>query len=206
MKAAELGVEIAARATRPSLNASGGISVNQDGDESANLGISLSGPIYQGGAISSRLRQAQARRDQARAQLYTAGFQVDQEVGNAYANLAVAVARINASRQEVQAAELALRGVREELQLGARTTLDVLDQEQDVLDARTNLVSAEVDRIVAAYQVLDAIGLMTAENLRLNVPIYDPAAYYNSVIDAPRGSVSKQGAALDRVLRSLGKE
>ena len=206
VKAAELGVEIASRATRPSINASGGISVNQDGDESANIGISLSGPIYQGGAISSRLRQAHARRDQARAQLYTAGLQIDQEVGNAYANLAVAVARINASRQEVQAAELALRGVREELQLGARTTLDVLDQEQDVLDARTNLVSAEVDRIVAAYQVLDAIGLMTAENLRLNVPIYDPAAYYNSVIDAPRGGVSKQGAALDRVLRSLGKE
>jgi outer membrane protein len=166
----------------------------------------LSGRIYQGGAISSQLRQAQARRDQARSQLYTAGLQVDQQVGNAYANLAVAIASIDASRQQVSAAELALRGTREELQLGARTTLDVLDQEQEVLDARTNLVSAEVDRIVAAYQVLDSIGLMTAENLRLNVPIYDPAAYYNAVSNAPRGQVSKQGQALDRVLRSIGKQ
>ena len=206
VKAAELGVQIASRAMRPSLNANGRLSVNDDGDESASIGLELSGRIYQGGAISSQLRQAQARRDQARSQLYTAGLQVDQQVGNAYANLAVAIASIDASRQQVSAAELALRGTREELQLGARTTLDVLDQEQEVLDARTNLVSAEVDRIVAAYQVLDSIGLMTAENLRLNVPIYDPAAYYNAVSNAPRGQVSKQGQALDRVLRSIGKQ
>lgn len=206
VKAAELGVQIASRAMRPSLNANGRLSVNDDGDESASIGLELSGRIYQGGAISSQLRQAQARRDEARSQLYTAGLQVDQQVGNAYANLAVAIASIDASRQQVSAAELALRGTREELQLGARTTLDVLDQEQEVLDARTNLVSAEVDRIVAAYQVLDSIGLMTAENLRLNVPIYDPAAYYNAVSNAPRGQVSKQGQALDRVLRSIGKQ
>lgn len=206
VKAAELGVEVAARGMRPSLNASGNLSVDEDGNDAASVGVSLSGRLYQGGAISSQLRQAQARRDQARAQLYTAGLQVDQQVGNAYANLAVAIASIDASTRQVSAAELALRGTREELQLGARTTLDVLDQEQDVLDARTNLASAGVDRIVAAYQVLDAMGLMTAENLRLNVPIYDPAAYYNSVKDAPRGQVSKRGQALDRVMRSLGKE
>lgn len=206
VKAAELAVEIASRAMRPTLNASGDISVDDDGNDSASLGLALRGTLYQGGAISSRLRQAQAQRDQARSQLYTTGLRVDQEVGNAYANLAVATASIEASAQQVRAAELALRGTREELQLGARTTLDVLDQEQEVLDARTNLVSAQVDRIVAAYQVLDATGLMTAENLRLNVPIYDPAAYYNAVSNAPRGLVSKQGEALDRVMRSLGKE
>jgi len=206
VKAAELGVQIASRAMRPTLNAKGRLPLSDNESESANIGLELSGLIYQGGAISSQLRQAQARRDQARSQLYTAVLQVDQQVGNAYANLAVAIASIDASRQQVSAAELALRGTREELQLGARTTLDVLDQEQEVLDARTNLVSAEVDRIVAAYQVLDSIGLMTAENLRLNVPIYDPAAYYNAVRNAPRGQVSKQGQALDRVLRSIGKQ
>ena len=206
VKAAELGVEVASRGMRPSLNANGNLSVDEDGNDAASVGISLSGRLYQGGAISSQKRQAQARRDQVRAQLYTAGLQVDQQVGNAYASLAVAVASIDASTRQVRAAELALRGTREELQLGARTTLDVLDQEQDVLDARTNLASAGVDRIIAAYQVLDAMGLMTAENLRLNVPIYDPAAYYNSVKDAPRGQVSKRGQALDRVMRSLGKE
>ncbi|MBT8389996.1 MAG: TolC family protein, partial [Altererythrobacter sp.] len=206
VKAAELGVQVASRAMQPSLSANGNLSVDEDGNDAASVGLSLSGRIYQGGAISSQLRQAQARRDQVRAQLYTAGLQVDQQVGNAYASLAVATASIDASTRQVRAAELALRGTREELQLGARTTLDVLDQEQDVLDARTNLASAGVDRIVAAYQVLDAMGLMTAENLRLNVPIYDPAAYYNAVKDAPRGQVSKRGQALDRVMRSLGKE
>lgn len=206
VKVSELAVAIAARGMRPTLNASADVSVNDSGNESASLGLSLSGRLYQGGAISSQLRKAQANRDATRSQLYTAGLLVDQEVGNAYANLAVAIASIDASQRQVRAAELALRGTREELQLGARTTLDVLDQEQEVLDARTNLVSAQVDRIVAAYQVLDAMGLMTAENLRLNVPIYDPAAYYNAVSNAPRGQVSKQGQALDRVMRSLGKQ
>ncbi len=206
VKVSELAVAIASRAMRPTLNASGDVSIDDDGDDSASVGLALRGTLYQGGAISSQLRKAQANRDAARAQLYTAGLLVDQEVGNAYTTLAVAIASIDASTRQVRAAELALRGTREELQLGARTTLDVLDQEQEVLDARTNLVSAEVDRISAAYQVLDAMGLMTAENLRLNVPIYDPAAYYNAVSDAPRGQVSKQGQALDRVLRSLGKE
>jgi outer membrane protein len=206
VKASELLVEQAARAMQPSINASGSVSVDDDGDDATSLGISLGGPIYQGGAISSRLRQARARRDQNRALLYTTGLLVDQQVGNAYANLAVAVASIDSSDRQVGAAELALRGVREEFQLGARTTLDVLDQEQEVLDARTNRVSAEVDRYVAVYEVLDSMGILTAEHLRLNVPIYDPAAYYNSVKDAPRGQVSKQTRQLDRVLRALGKE
>lgn len=206
VKATELLVEQAARAMQPSLNASGSISLDDDGDDATSLGLSLSGPIYQGGAIPSRLRQARAGRDQARALLYTIGLLVDQQVGNAYANLAVAVASIDATDRQVRAAELALRGVREEFQLGARTTLDVLDQEQEVLDARTNRVSAEVDRYIAVYEVLDSMGILTAEHLQLNVPIYDPAAYYNSVKDAPRGQVSKQSRQLERVLRALGKE
>ena len=206
VKASELLVEQAARAMQPSLNASGSVSVDDDGDEATSLGILLTGPIYQGGAIPSRLRQARAGRDQARALLYTTGLLVDQQVGNAYANLAVAVASIDSSERQVRAAELALRGVREEFQLGARTTLDVLDQEQEVLDARTNRVSSRFDRQLAFYEVLDSMGILTAEHLRLNVPIYDPAAYYNSVKDAPRGQVSKQSRQLERVLRALGKE
>ena len=206
VKATELLVEQARMARRPSLSASGSVSVDDMGDDRSSLSLSLSGPIYQGGAIPSRARQLQAQRDQVRAQLYTTGLSVDQEVGNAYANLAVAVASITASRQEVTAAELALAGVREELQLGARTTLEVLDQEQEVLDARTNLVAAEVDRVLAAYTILDATGDLTAEKLGLNVPIYDPAAYYNAVKDAPLTVKSVQGDKLDRVLKSIGKD
>lgn len=206
VRAVELLVEQAARAIRPSLNASGSVGVDDNGDDTRRLGLTLSGPIYQGGQIAARKRQAQAQRDQVRAQLYTTGLLVDQQVGNAYANLAVAIASIDASDREVRAAQLALEGVREELQLGARTTLEVLDQEQELLDAQTNRVSAEVDRYLAVYEVLDAIGLLTADHLGLNVPIYDPAAYYNAVKDAPRRDVSPQSEALERIMKSLGKQ
>ncbi|NND41086.1 MAG: TolC family protein, partial [Silicimonas sp.] len=206
VKAVELIAEQAARGMYPSLNASGRAAIDDDGDDSLSLGLDLSGPIYQGGAIASAVRKAQAQKDQGRAQLYTTGLLVDQQVGNAYANLAVAIASIDASNRQVRAAQLALEGVREELQLGARTTLDVLDREQELLDAQTDLVSAQVDRYTAVYQVLDAMGLLTAERLGLNVPIYDPSAYYNAVKDAPGFGVSREGQRLDRVLKSIGKE
>ncbi|MEM7752210.1 MAG: TolC family outer membrane protein [Pseudomonadota bacterium] len=204
--AAELNVEVAKRGLLPRLSGSASVGFDDDGDDSSSIGITLSGPIYQGGALTSSVRRAQAFRDQTRAQLYTSGLQVDQEVGNAYANLAVAVASIDASTRQVEASNLALEGVREEFQLGARTTLDVLDQEQELLDAQTNLVSATVDRQIAVYQVLDAMGRLSAQRLGLNVPIYDPAAYYNAVKDAPTVNVSPEGKRLDRVLRSIGKE
>ncbi|WP_413718297.1 TolC family outer membrane protein [Silicimonas sp. MF1-12-2] len=206
VKATELVAERAARGVYPSLNASGRVGIDDDGDDSLSLGLDLTGPLYQGGAITSTVRKAQAQKDQVRAQLYTTGLLVDQQVGNAYANLAVATASIDASDRQVRAAQLALEGVREELQLGARTTLEVLDQEQELLDAQTNRVAAQVDRYLAVYEVLDSMGLLTAERLGLNVPIYDPAAYYNAVKDAPGHLVSPEGRKLDRVLRAIGKE
>lgn len=206
VKAAELSVLRAAQAIYPTVDATGRVSVDDDGDDSTSIGLQLSGPIYQGGAIASGARKAKAVRDQVRAQLYTAGLLVDQQVGNAYANLAVAVASIDASDRQVRAAQLALEGVREELQLGARTTLEVLDQEQELLDAQTSRVSAEVDRHIAVYQVLDSMGLLTAEQLGLNVPIYDPAAYYNAVKDGPTHDVSPQGKKLDSLFRAIGRE
>jgi outer membrane protein len=206
VKAAELGVLQAAQRIYPTVDATGRLSVDDDGDDSTSVGVQLSGPIYQGGAIASGTRKAKAIRDQVRAQLYTAGLLVDQQVGNAYANLAVAVASIDASNRQVTAAQLALEGVREELQLGARTTLEVLDQEQELLDAQTSRVSAEVDRHIAVYQVLDAMGLLTAERLGLNVPIYDPAAYYNAVKDGPTHDVSPQGKKLDSLFRAIGRQ
>ena len=95
--------------------------------------------------------------------------------------------------------------MREEATLGARTTLDVLNAEQELLDARSTLISADVDVAIAAYQVLSAIGQLTAKDLNLNVQTYDPAAYYNLVKDAPV-PLSRQGQQLDRVLKSLGRQ
>ena len=167
--------------------------------------MSVRGPIYQGGLLSSLKRQAMAQRDAARGNLHVVRHRVMQDVGNAYAILRAAQATQTASREQVRAADVAFRGVREEAKLGARTTLDVLDSEQELLNAKANLISAEADVYIAAYEVLAAMGQLTAKDLRLDVQTYDPAAYYNLVKDAPV-PISPQGEKLDRVLRALSKD
>ncbi|MEM9579599.1 MAG: transporter, partial [Pseudomonadota bacterium] len=97
----------------------------------------------------------------------------------------------------------AFRGAREEASVGSRTTLDVLNAEQELRDAEAGLISVQTDEFIAAYQALAAMGLLTAKHLNLPVQHYDPAAYYNLVKDAP--TRSQQGDKLDRVLRALGK-
>jgi len=81
----------------------------------------------------------------------------------------------------VRATDIALEGVRQEQSVGARTVLDVLDAEQESLNAKVNLVTAQTNLVIARYQVLQAIGRMNAKDLALNVPLYDPAQHYNDV-------------------------
>jgi outer membrane protein len=95
--------------------------------------------------------------------------------------------------------------VREEAKLGARTTLDVLNAEQELLDAQANRITAASNQYGAAYALLAAMGQLTAQDLRLQVQVYDPNAYYNQVQSAP-SSISRQGRQLDQVLKSLGRE
>ncbi len=201
--ATELALQAAEAAMRPSLSLSGSVSFDDEFDRSESLGLELSGPIYQGGALSSSVRRLAAQRDAARASLHIAQQNVALGVGNAYANLRVAAASLEAFERQIAAARIAFEGVREEAELGARTTLDVLDAEQELLDAEANRVSALSDRLVARYAVLEATGLLTAEHLGLPVQRYDPAAYYELVKSAP-AAMSAQGRALDRVLDSIG--
>lgn len=178
---------------------------DDDYSRTGSVGIEVRGPIYQGGLLSSVKRQAMARRDSVRGDLHVVRHRVMQDVGNAYANLQAARATQQSSSEQVRAAQVAFRGVREEAKLGARTTLDVLDAEQELLNARANLISAEADVYIAAYTVLASIGQLTAKDLRLDVQTYDPSAYYNLVKDAPV-PISPQGEKLERVLRALGKD
>lgn len=208
--AAELNMNAAAAAKKPTVNLVGRLGAGEEvyGDDfnrTGSVGVQITGPIYQGGALTATKRKAQAQRDGLRARLHIVRHQVMQDVGNAYAQLRASRAGVAASQQEVRAARVAFRGVREEAKLGARTTLDVLDAEQDLLDAEANLISAEADVLIASYAVLASIGELTAKDLRLNVQTYDPEAYYNLVKDAPIEG-SKQGKQLDRVLKALGKE
>lgn len=207
--AAELNIQVAAAAMKPQLNLIGRVGATDDLSGSdlsrtGSFGVELRGPIYQGGRLSAAKRQAMAQRDAQRGALHLAGLQVTQDVGDAYANLRAARASRAASREEVRAATVAFDGVREEAKLGARTTLDVLDAEQNLLNAKANLISANADVVIAAYSVLSSIGELTAKDLNLGVQTYDPSAYYNLVKTAPV-DMSPQGKKLDRVLRAIGK-
>lgn len=172
--------------------------------QSLTLGLEYARPIYSGGALPSAHRQAIARRDAARSGLHQTVAQVLQNVARSWSGMEVAAARIEASERQIRAAQTAYDGVREEASLGARTTLEVLNAEQELADARAALVQGQAGLQLAAYSVLEAMGLLTVENLNLGIPTYDPEAYFNMVRDAP--ARSPQGEALDRVLQSLGRE
>ena len=203
--AAELNIQRGEAALRPNLSLDTSVGVNQEFDESAQIGLTLGGPIYSGGAISSQVRQLQANRDAARAGLHITRIAIEQQVGNAFAALQVSRASARASELQISAARTAFEGVREEATLGARTTLDVLNAEQELLDAQANRIAAQVDEVIASYAVLSSMGLLTADHLRLPVQQYDVNAYYNLVQSAPTAR-SSQGQALDRVLEALGRE
>src|SRR5690606_38913251 len=89
-------------------------------------------------------------------------------------------AAITSFRAQDAAAAVALEGVQQEALVGSRTVLDVLDTQQDLLDAQVSLVSAQRDEVVAAYQVLNAVGLLTARALGLPVQVYDPEPDYQA--------------------------
>ena len=201
--AAELAVKASQLAYRPRLEAGAGLSnVDLDGEVTRSLSLTVSGPIYSGGAIASASRSAIAQRDATRARLHVAGLEAEQTVRNAFVVLEVARSTGEATDRQIEAAGVAFRGVREEASLGARTTLDVLNAEQELLDARVSRISTQIDEQIASYSLLAAMGKLTATALDLGVKTYDPSEYYNLVKSAPRAK-SKQGAALDRVLKGL---
>ncbi|MCA3446057.1 MAG: TolC family outer membrane protein [Rhodobacter sp.] len=203
VKAAELTVARARANLKPTLSATASLSVDQDGLQENGFGLSLRQTIYSGGALSSALRQSIANREARFAGLQQRGVEVAENVGTVWSNLDVADASITATEQQIAAAQIAFDGVREEASLGARTTLDVLDAEQDLLDARASRLTAEAQRYVGIYQLLSSMGLLTVDHLELGIPTYDPAAYYNAVRRAP---TSIQGQKLDRIMKSAGND
>ncbi|WGH78930.1 TolC family outer membrane protein [Jannaschia ovalis] len=196
----------AAEADRlPTINL--GANVSYGRPDTLTSGVSITGnvPIYNGGRLSALNRRAIALAQASRAELAQTGRIITDGVGRAWAGLQIAQAQIIATREAVRAAQVAFDGFREEASLGARTTLDVLDAEQDLLDSRVDQLQAESDAQVAVYRVLAAMGLLTTEHLGLSVERYDPTVYYNLVSNAPAISPSQQGGRLDSVLRRFGR-
>jgi len=205
VSAADLNVARARAAMGPNASLGASYSLIDESPASTSANLTINVPIYAGGQLRSAARQSRARADASRAALLQSVVVVKQGVGNAWARMAVAAATTEASRLQVSAAQIAYNGVREEARLGARTTLDVLNAEQELLDARSNLISAETQQYVSVYSLMAAMGLLTVEHLRLGIVTYDPAAYYNAATEHPLRTISPQGQSLDRVLKYLGK-
>jgi outer membrane protein len=142
----------------------------------------ISIPIFPGGdAVYPRIRQAKERYGQARIEVDVNRDQVRAAVVSAWAQAEAAVGAISAAHEGITAAEVALSGVQEEQKVGQRTTLDVLDAQQVLLQARETLVLAERAQIVAYFAVLSAMGRLTAEALSLPTEPYDPTHHYRAV-------------------------
>jgi len=158
------------------------LGVENDSVSDASVGLQITIPFYSGGANYSNVREAQAQVEGRTADITAALRDTAQQVGVAWSDLDVARATITASQLEVRAAQIAFEGVQEEAKVGARTTLDVLDAEQELLDARGTLVTARRDEYVAAYNLLFSIGKLTAQHLGLELePIDSTAGYYQAV-------------------------
>jgi len=144
----------------------------------------LTVPIYQGGAEFSAIRQSKETLGQQRLNLDINRDQVRATVAASWGQLDAAKAQIEATTAQVNAAEIALNGVREEARVGQRTTLDVLNAQQELVNARVALVTAQHDRVVASYTLLAAVGGLSMPHLGLNVLIYDPMVHYQQIRDA----------------------
>src|SRR5207344_1382703 len=151
---------------------------------SGTLAAQLTVPLYQGGAEYSTIRQAKETLGQRRLDLDTARDQVQAAVVQAWGQLESAKAQIIATQAQVTSAEVALNGVREEARVGQRTTLDVLNAQQTLVNARVALVTAQHDRVVASYSVLSTIGRLSPQVLNLATSTYDPSVHYQQVRDS----------------------
>jgi outer membrane protein len=141
----------------------------------------LTVPIYQGGQEYSRVRESKEILGQRRIEADVVRDQVRAAIVSAWGSLEGARALIEAAQAQVAAGDAALGGTREEARVGQRTTLDVLNAQQELLNGRVTLITAQRDRVVASYALLQAIGSLNASTLNLRVSRYDPSIHAGQV-------------------------
>jgi outer membrane protein len=150
-------------------------------------------PLYQGGAEYSLIRQSKETLAQQRLVLEQTRDQTRANVVTAWGQLVAGKAQVQSAQSQVTASEIALNGVREEAKAGQRTTLDVLNAQQALVNARVALVTAQHDRVVASYGVLNAIGRLSPQVLNLQTVTYDPSVHYQQVRDSWLGVRTPDG-------------
>lgn len=159
----------------------------------ASATANLTVPIYQGGAEYSLIRQSKETVAQQRLALEQTRDQTRANVVTAWGQLVAGKAQVQSAQSQVTASEIALNGVREEAKAGQRTTLDVLNAQQALVNARVALVTAQHDRVVASYSVLNTIGRLSPIVLNLNTTVYDPSVHYQQVRDSWAGVRTPDG-------------
>ncbi|MBE7637095.1 TolC family outer membrane protein [Sneathiella sp. P13V-1] len=171
----------------PTLTLNGSVSHSDDQSsenqwgEAGSISATLTVPLYQSGSVYSSVRQARQINSQRKIEIEAAIRQVREAVARSWEQLEAARAQITSTEEQVRANRIALEGVTQEAQVGSRTTLDVLDAEQELLNSQVNLVTARRNLMVAMYDVLAAIGSLSAEAQQLEVEYYDPQVNYNRV-------------------------
>ena len=197
--AAEFQVKIAQGALAPQIGVRASVSQRYDSrqsnDEALNASAvaSLTVPIYEGGQAYAATRQAKEQVGQAQLQADWIRDQVRAAVLSSWSALEAARAQIEAAQAQIDAAETALSGVREEARVGQRTTLDVLNAQQELLTARVNLIQAQRDRVVGSYSLVQAMGRLNSRALGLAVNHYNPKIHYEQVKDLWIGTTTPDG-------------
>lgn len=199
--AAQSAIKIAESSLYPTLGVQGSVSRSVNTDTTfgtartdiASVVGTANVPLYDGGLAASQIRQAKEMMSQVRAQLDKARVQIDLSVQAAWATNEGARIAVQASESEVRAATLALQGVQREAQAGQRTTLDVLNSLQDLTAAKSRLINAQRDRVVASYTLMAAVGRLDHKRLALNTPSYEAQVNYQQVRDAWGGLRTPSG-------------
>ncbi len=192
----------------PKVFLGGTVSANREvgewerGTDSATISLTARMPLYAGGRADSAKRKGIANIERARFELDQAARIVDQQASAAWTRLQIAGSSIEARELQVAATELALMGVKQEASLGLRTTLDVVDSEQDVLAAGSDLIAAKNEFSIAKYKLLVAVGIMTVKHLGLGIPVYNPEENFTRVQSAP--AETWPVSAVEGLLKGLG--
>ena len=186
-QAARYTIELVAGENLPTVNLNGSVARNHESgnpsviQETKTLTAQITVPLYTAGGVDARVREAKQTAGQRRIEIDTARRQAQQDAASAFEALTTAQARLVSLSAQIKSAETALDGVEQEARVGSRTVLDVLNAEQELLNARVNYVRAERDEIVAGYQLTQAMGKLNARDLGLPIDLYDPAVNYNDV-------------------------
>lgn len=183
LDAAKADIDVAKAAVYPTLDLQAALDYTDEpgasngAERKASIGLELRIPLYQGGAEYARIRRARQTTTQFEDDLEAVQRSVSAETSRAWQDLRAARSRIGSIEQQVLASEKALKGAQKEAEVGQRTTLDVLDLENDLFEAEVDLATARRDEVIASHQLGLAIGRLTAEDLDLPVERYDAERY-----------------------------